>query len=87
MVNDKGLKAVDLAARNRHARCKDMLAEYHLHFCTSSSFDSVLFFGALEVTPSSSQCSGLTCDRATDTPRRAAEDREGQGVKGVRGIA
>ena len=48
LINDKGLKAIDLAVKNKHLRCRDLLAEYHLHFCTSSSFDSVLFFAALE---------------------------------------
>ena len=44
-----GLKAIDLAVRNRHKKCKDILAEYHLHYCTSSEFDSVLFLATLEV--------------------------------------
>ncbi len=44
-----GLKAIDLAVRNRHKKCKDILAEYHLHYCTSSEFDSVLFLATLAV--------------------------------------
>ena len=46
--NSKGLKAIDLAARNNQAKCRDLLAEYHLHFCTSSEFDSVLFLATLQ---------------------------------------
>ena len=34
--------------KNKHIKCKDLLAEYHLHFVASSNFDSVLFFTALE---------------------------------------
>jgi hypothetical protein len=49
LVNNMGLTAIDLAVHNQHVCCRDMLAEYHLHYCTSSSFDSVLFFSALEV--------------------------------------
>lgn len=47
--NLSGLKAIDLAVRNRHQKCKSILAEYHLHYCTSSEFDSVLFLATLEV--------------------------------------
>ena len=47
--NLTGLKAIDLAVRNRHQKCKSILAEYHLHYCTSSEFDSVLFLATLEV--------------------------------------
>jgi hypothetical protein len=47
--NLSGLKAIDLAVRNRHQKCKNILAEYHLHYCTSSEFDSVLFLATLEV--------------------------------------
>eukprot|EP00606_Chrysophyceae_sp_TOSAG23-5_P000351 GSChrysophyteH2.ASY1.ANO1.949.1 assembled CDS len=46
--NTKGLKAIDLAARNNQGKCRDLLAEYHLHYCTSSEFDSVLFLATLE---------------------------------------
>jgi ankyrin repeat protein len=49
ICNDQGLKAIDLAIRNKHQKCKDILAEYHLHYCTSSEFDSVLFLATLEV--------------------------------------
>ena len=48
LVNKKGLKAIDLAIRNKQKKCRDMLAEYHLHFCTGSDFDSVLFLATLE---------------------------------------
>lgn len=48
LTNDKGLKAIDLAVKNKHNKCKELLAEYHLHFVASSNFDSVLFFSALE---------------------------------------
>ena len=44
-----GLKAVDLAIRNKQEKSRDLLAEYHLHYCTSSDFDSVLFLKTLEV--------------------------------------
>lgn len=49
ICNDQGLKAIDLAIRNKHYKCKEILAEYHLHYCTSSEFDSVLFLAMLEV--------------------------------------
>eukprot|EP01038_Epipyxis_sp_PR26KG_P009749 gene9749-13116_t len=48
MTNNEGLKAIDLAVRNGHMKCRDALAEYHLHYCTSSEFDSVLFLATLE---------------------------------------
>lgn len=48
-TNRSGLKAIDLAVRNCHQKCKSILAEYHLHYCTSSEFDSVLFLATLEV--------------------------------------
>ncbi len=48
VANSKGLKAIDLAARNNQTKCRNLLAEYHLHFCTSSEFDSVLFLATLE---------------------------------------
>jgi ankyrin repeat protein len=48
-TNDTGLKGIDLAVRNRHKKCKDILAEYHLHYCTSTEFDSVLFLATLQV--------------------------------------
>jgi len=48
IINAKGLKAIDLAIRNKQKKCRDLLAEYHLHFCTSSEFDSVLFLATLE---------------------------------------
>jgi len=48
LKNASGLRAIDLAVRNRHRKCKDILAEYHLHYCTSSEFDSVLFLATLE---------------------------------------
>ena len=49
MTNAKGLKAIDLAIRNKQDKCRELLAEYHLHFCTNSQFDSVLFLATLEV--------------------------------------
>jgi len=48
ITNSKGLKAIDLAIRNKQLKCRELLAEYHLHFCTSSNFDSVLFLATLE---------------------------------------
>jgi ankyrin repeat protein len=48
-ANAKGLKAIELALRNKQKKCRDLLAEYHLHYCTSSDFDSVLFLATLEV--------------------------------------
>jgi len=47
-LNDEGLKAIDLAVQNKFERCKEILSEYHLHFCTSSEFDSVLFLATLK---------------------------------------
>lgn len=49
VTNAKGLKAIDLAIKNRQKKCQQLLAEYHLHYCTSSDFDSVLFLATLEV--------------------------------------
>ena len=49
ITNVKGLKAIDLAIKNKQTRCREMLAEYHLHYCTSSQFDSVLFLATLQV--------------------------------------
>jgi hypothetical protein len=47
-TNKKELKPIDLALRNKQTECREILAEYHLHFCTSSAFDSVLFLATLE---------------------------------------
>lgn len=52
MVNAQNLRAVDLAIRNKQNKCRDILAEYLLHYSTNSDFDSVLFLAALEVSPS-----------------------------------
>jgi ankyrin repeat protein len=49
ILNDKGLKAIDLAIKNKQKQCRQLLAEYHLHYGTSSDFDSVLFLATLEV--------------------------------------
>ena len=49
LVNDKKYTAYDLAAKHGHAQCMEVLAEYTLHYCTSSEFDSVLFLKTLEV--------------------------------------
>ncbi len=49
ILNMQGLTAVDLAVRNKHTKCREILAEYLLHYCTSSEFDSVLFLAILEV--------------------------------------
>lgn len=46
--DSQGLRAVDLAVRNGHFKCREALAEYHLHYCTSSEFDSVLFLSTLQ---------------------------------------
>jgi ankyrin repeat protein len=48
MLNNKGLKAIDLAQKNKKKKCREILAQYHLHFATTSDFDSVLFIAALE---------------------------------------
>ena len=58
VTNDKGLKAIELAIKNKQKRCRQLLAEYHLHYGTSSDFDSVLFLATLEV--SNFQYSALT---------------------------
>jgi ankyrin repeat protein len=49
MTNNKGLKAIDLAQKNKQKKCREILAQYHLHFATTSDFDSVLFIATLEV--------------------------------------
>lgn len=49
VTNNKGLKALELAIRNKQKICKQLLVEYHIHFNTSSDFDSVLFLATLEV--------------------------------------
>lgn len=56
MVNNQNLRAVDLAVRNKQNKCRDILAEYLLHYCTSSDFDSVLFLSTLEVRSDTSCC-------------------------------
>ncbi len=48
VLNDAGLKAIDLATKNKQKKCRELLAEYSLHFFTSSDFDSVLFWATLE---------------------------------------
>eukprot|EP01041_Mallomonas_annulata_P005388 gene5388-10775_t len=48
MENTKGLKPIDLAIRNKQHKCRELLAEYHLHFCTNSQFDSMLFLATLQ---------------------------------------
>ena len=50
-TNKRNLKAIDLAQKNKKKKCREILAQYHLHFATNSDFDSVLFIAALEVTP------------------------------------
>lgn len=62
--NLSGLKAIDLAVRNRHQKCKNILAEYHLHYCTSSEFDSVLFLATLEVSSRSRTASSAALCRS-----------------------
>lgn len=47
-TNTRGLKAVDLAIRNKQEKSREVLTEYHLHYCTTSDFDSVLFLKTLE---------------------------------------
>lgn len=47
-LNHRGLKAIDLAQKNKKKKCREILAQYHLHFATTSDFDSVLFIAALE---------------------------------------
>lgn len=47
-TNKRGLKAIDLAQKNKKKKCREILAQYHLHFATNSDFDSVLFIAALE---------------------------------------
>lgn len=49
ILNDRGLKAIDLAIKNKQHKCRELLAEYQLHYFTSSDFDSVLFWATLEV--------------------------------------
>jgi ankyrin repeat protein len=47
--NNKGLTAIDLAVKKKQKQCVKMLAEYTLHFRTSSDFDSMFFIAAVEV--------------------------------------
>ena len=47
--NDRRYTAYDLATKHQHKQCMEVLAEYTLHYCTSSEFDSVLFLKLLEV--------------------------------------
>eukprot|EP01041_Mallomonas_annulata_P005527 gene5527-11136_t len=47
ITNNNGLKAIDLAIRNKQHKCRELLAEYHLHFCTNSQMDSMLFLATL----------------------------------------
>lgn len=49
--NNKGMAAIDLAGKKKQTQCVKMLAEYTLHFHTSSDFDSVYFLAAIEVRP------------------------------------
>lgn len=48
VTNHKGLKAIDLAHKNKKKKCREILAQYHLHYATNSDFDSVLFLATLE---------------------------------------
>jgi ankyrin repeat protein len=48
-TNKAGLRAIDLAQRNKKIKCRELLAQYHLHFATASDFDSVGFIATLEV--------------------------------------
>lgn len=48
-LNKAGLRAIDLAQRNKKMKCREILAQYHLHFATASDFDSVGFIATLEV--------------------------------------
>ena len=47
-MNDKGCKPLELAIRNQHIACQEILSQYTLHYQTHSNFDSVLFIAALE---------------------------------------
>lgn len=47
-TNNAGLRAIDLAQRNKKMKCREILAQYHLHFATASDFDSVGFIATLE---------------------------------------
>ena len=40
-TNHKGLKAIDLAIKNKQQKCREVLAEYHLHYSTSSGAHSL----------------------------------------------
>jgi hypothetical protein len=48
LLNDRQYTAHDLAIKNHHLKSAEILAEYTLHYCTSSEFDSVLFLKILE---------------------------------------
>lgn len=47
--NEKGLRAIELAKRNKHKECQMILQEYQLHYFTDSQFDSMLFLATITV--------------------------------------
>jgi ankyrin repeat protein len=50
MIENKAkLRPIDLAIKNKKNKCRELLAQYHLHFATASDFDSVGFIATLEV--------------------------------------
>jgi ankyrin repeat protein len=53
--NTAGLRAIDLAQRNKKSKCREILGQYHLHFATASDFDSVGFVATLEVGDTSTE--------------------------------
>ena len=79
-----------MAIKNKHKKCKELLAEYHLHFSTSCDFDSVLFLAALEghkqIKNSSSSSSSSRGEqyqiirKPTAAAAAAASDDEGAGA-------
>mgnify|MGYP007000285693 CR=1 len=66
-----------------HVRCRDVLAEYHLHFCTSSEFDSVLFLATLQGhrrVKESEKNRDQPAVASTDMPPTASEEDGGYSI-------
>jgi len=61
ILNDKRFSAYDLATKHGYQQCMDVLAEYTLHYCTSSEFDSVLFLKTLEVSTFAASIRSTPC--------------------------
>lgn len=58
VVNAKGLKPIDLAVQHGHDSIRQLLAEYTLHYTSTSEFDSTFFFALLKVSEET-QCAAI----------------------------